>query len=616
MNDILHLQDHLLQQGAFKQRLRLSALLILLLLLLLVLRYFYLQIIEYELYRTESDRNRIQLQALAPNRGLIFDRGNRLLAENQPGFVLSLVPGKVPNVGQTLEELRELLPISERDVEKYRQRASRQRPSDTVPLRFRLSEVERALLAVNRYRWPGVFVEAQLVRHYPQAQVFSHALGYVSRISEQDEARIDESSYRGIYHIGKIGLERQYEELLRGTAGSRSVESSARGEVLRELDRNPPQPGAELTLHLDSRLQQVAYEALGERRGAVVALDPFSGGVLALVSTPGFDTNLFVNGVSNAVYQALRESPDLPLYNRAVQGQYPPGSTVKPVFALAGLHHGAITPTSTINDPGWYVLPGQKRRYRDWTLRVRGGGHGAQVDLFQAIAESCDVYFYDLAHKLGIDRIHDFSRPFGFGELTGIDTTYELGGVMPSRQWKETTRGQPWFPGETLNVGIGQGQMLATPLQLAMVTAIIATRGLRYPPRLLHKVNGEAIAPPTPQRIAVKPADWDLIHEAMKAVFHSPQGTAYRSGLEAGYVMAGKSGTAQVVGIAQDQRYDAEAISERHRDHGWFIAFAPFDRPRIAVSVIVENGGGGSSVAAPVARRVMDRYLLPDRVSG
>ena len=616
MNDTLHLQDHLLQQGNFQQRLRLSVLLILVLLLVLVLRYFYLQVIEYELYRTESDRNRIQLQALPPNRGLIFDRGNRLLAENQPGFVLSLVPGKVPNFGQTLEELRELLPVTDRDVEKYELRASRQRPSDTVPLRFRLSEVERALLAVNRYRWPGVFVEAQLVRHYPQAQMFSHALGYVSRISEQDEARIDESNYRGIYHIGKIGLERQYEELLRGTAGSRSVESSARGEVLRELDRNPPQPGAELTLHLDSRLQQVAYEALGDRRGAVVALDPFSGGVLALVSTPGFDTNLFVNGVSNTVYQALRESPELPLYNRAVQGQYPPGSTVKPVFALAGLHHGAITPTSTINDPGWYVLPGQKRRYRDWTLRVRGGGHGPQVDLFQAIAESCDVYFYDLAHKLGIDRIHDFSRPFGFGELTGIDTTYELGGVMPSRQWKETTRGQPWFPGETLNVGIGQGQMLATPLQLAVVTATIATRGLRYPPRLLHKVNGEAIAPPTPQRIAVKPADWDLIHEAMKAVLHSPQGTAYRSGLEAGYVMAGKSGTAQVVGIAQDQRYDAEAISERHRDHGWFIAFAPFDKPRIAVSVIVENGGGGSSVAAPVARQVMDRYLLPDRVSG
>ncbi len=616
MNDTLHLQDHLLQQGTFQQRLRLSVLLILVLLLVLVLRYFYLQVIEYELYRTESDRNRIQLQALPPNRGLIFDRGNRLLAENQPGFVLSLVPGKVPNFGQTLEELRELLPITDRDVEKYELRASRQRPSDTVPLRFRLSEVERALLAVNRYRWPGVFVEAQLVRHYPRAQMFSHALGYVSRISEQDEARIDESNYRGIYHIGKIGLERQYEELLRGTAGSRSVESSARGEVLRELDRNPPQPGAELTLHLDSRLQQVAYEALGDRRGAVVALDPFSGGVLALVSTPGFDTNLFVNGVSNTVYQALRESPELPLYNRAVQGQYPPGSTVKPVFALAGLHHGTITPTSTINDPGWYVLPGQKRRYRDWTLRVRGGGHGAQVDLFQAIAESCDVYFYDLAHKLGIDRIHDFSRPFGFGELTGIDTTYELGGVMPSRQWKETTRGQPWFPGETLNVGIGQGQMLATPLQLAVVTATIATRGLRYPPRLLHKVNGEAIAPPTPQRIAVKPADWDLIHEAMKAVLHSPQGTAYRSGLEAGYVMAGKSGTAQVVGIAQDQRYDAEAISERHRDHGWFIAFAPFDKPRIAVSVIVENGGGGSSVAAPVARQVMDRYLLPDRVSG
>lgn len=609
------LKDHQLEASVFQVRLGLGAALMSLLLVLLLIRFFNLQIIDYDLYRTESDRNRIQLQALPPNRGLIFDRNNFLLAENRPSYVLSLVPGQVPDLGRTLRDLQELLAISDAEVDKFRQRAALQPPHDEVPLRFRLSEKERAQLAVNRFRWPGVVVGAQLIRHYPQAELFSHALGYVSRINKQEQAIIDEVSYRGTHHIGKIGLEKQYEHILLGRVGSRSVEVSVWGEAVRELERNSPKPGADLTLFLDSRVQRTAFQALGERRGAVVALDPFSGGVLALVSTPGFDTNLFVNGVSTSDYLALRDSPDLPLYNRAIQGQYPPGSTIKPVFALAGLEYGVITPESTVSDPGWYVLPGQKRRYRDWTLRVRGGGHGSQVNLHQAIEESCDVYFYDLAHRLGIDRIHQFSAPFGLGEVTGVDTTYERKGVLPSSEWKQTTRQEVWYPGETLNVGIGQGHLLMTPVQLAVTTAIIATRGLRYKPRLLHKINGETSAAVEPERVELEQEYWTLIHEAMKAVFHGPKGTARGSARGVEYVMAGKSGTAQVVGIAQGQQYDEAALSERHRDHGLFIAFAPFERPAIAVAVVVENSGGGSSVAAPIARKVMDSYLLKDRVS-
>jgi penicillin-binding protein 2 len=502
-----------------------------------------------------------------------------------------------------------MITLPESDLEKFTTRAKRRRPYERVPLHFRLSEAERALLAVNRYRLPGVEVEAQLVRHYPQGALFSHALGYVGRINEEELAALDEVDYRGTNHVGKIGLEMYYEDLLHGDVGYQNVETNALGRVLRVLERTDPIPGADLTLSLDTAVQRVAYEALAGRRGAVVAMDPRNGELLALVSAPGFDSNLFVNGISADDYRGLREWPDLPLFNRAVQGQYPPGSTVKPIIGLGGLELGVVTPEDTIRDPGWYVLPGEERRFRDWTLRVRDTGHGNAVDLHQAIEESCDVYFYDLANRMGIDSIHDFSQPFGLGAVTGLDITHERRGILPSREWKRRNRSEVWFPGETLNVGIGQGYMLATPLQLAAATSVLASRGLQYRPRLLRAVNAENVQAPQTGLLEAEDSNWEIIHEAMRAVFHGERGSARAVGRGSMVIMAGKSGTAQVVSIAQDEEYDEEGIAERHRDHGLFIAFAPYEEPTIAVAVVVENGGGGSTVAAPIARQVIEQFL-------
>ncbi len=580
------------------------------LMIVLMARYFSLQITEYETYRTESDRNRVQLQSLPPKRGLIYDRNGVLLAENRPSFVLSLVLERVPDLEQTLEALGEIVEISDSDREKFETRSRRRRPYEAVPLHFRLSEQERALLAVNRYRLPGVVVDAQLIRHYPQGELFSHALGYVGRINEEEQRQLDEVNYRGTNHIGKIGIEKYYEDLLHGNVGYQNVETNALGRVLRVLERTDPVPGSDLTLSLDVRVQEAAYAALEGRRGAVVAMDPRNGELLALVSAPGFDSNLFVNGISARDYSALRDSPNLPLFNRAVQGQYPPGSTVKPIFGLAGLEYGLITPETTIRDPGWYRLPGEERRFRDWTLRIRGTGHGSEVDLHQAIEESCDVYFYDLAHRMGIDRLHEFTEPFGLGSATGLDTTNERGGILPSSDWKRRARGEVWFPGETLNVGIGQGYMLATPVQLAVATSVLASRGLQFTPHLLRAVNGEPSAWAPATIVEAEETNWQVIHEAMHAVFHGARGSARAVGRGSAFTMAGKSGTAQVVGIAQDAEYDEEALEERYRDHGLFVAFAPYEAPAIAVAVVVENGGGGSTVAAPIAREVIERYLM------
>jgi penicillin-binding protein 2 len=583
---------------------------LLVLLTILLVRYFSLQILDYDIYRTESDRNRLQLQSLPPKRGLIFDRNGVLLAENQPSYVLSLVVERVPELDATLELLSGMVSMSASDVEKFLARSQRRRPYEAVPLHFRLSEKESALLAVNRYRLPGVEVEAQLIRHYPQGELFSHVLGYVGRINEREEAAIDEVRYRGTNHIGKIGIEKYYEDTLLGQVGYQNVETNALGRVLRVLERTDPTPGADIVLSLDSAVQRAAYTALNGRRGAVVAMDPNNGEVLALVSAPGFDTNLFVNGISAKDYAVLRDSTDLPLFNRAVLGQYPPGSTIKPVLGLAGLEYELIDADFTIRDPGWYVLQGEKRRFRDWTLKVKGGGHGPAVNLHQAIEESCDVYFYDLAHRLGIDRIAEFSAPFGLGQPTGLDITHERVGILPSRQWKRAARHEVWYPGETLNVGIGQGHMLATPLQLAAMTSILASRGVRYQPRLLLARAGEQDVPGPALLVEVHDENWNLVREAMRDVFHGRRGSARAVGRGSLVTMAGKSGTAQVVGIAQDAEYDAEGLQERHRDHSLFIAFAPYEDPVIVVAVVVENGGGGSTVAAPIARAVMEQYLL------
>jgi len=580
-----------------------------LLLAILLARYFTLQIVEYDAYRTESDRNRVQLQSIPPKRGLIFDRDGELLAENRPSYVLSLVLERVPDLEATLRMLGELVPLAESELDKFRARARRRRPYEAVPLHFRLSEEERALLAVNRYQLPGVVVDAQLVRSYPHGELFSHVLGYVGRINEREQAVLDEARYRGTNHIGKTGIEKFYEDLLHGEVGYQNVETNALGRVLRVLERTDPVPGADLTLSLDSGVQRVAYDSLAGKRGAAVAMDPRNGEVLALVSAPGFDSNLFVNGIGSADYAALRDSSDLPLFNRALQGQYPPGSTVKPVIALAGLEYGVIDADHTVNDPGWYVLPGGERRFRDWTLKVKGTGHGDAVDLHQAIEESCDVYFYDLAHRMGIDRISTFAARFGLGRVSGLDTTYESAGILPSREWKRRSRGKVWFPGETLNVGIGQGDMLATPVQLAVMTSILATRGVHHAPRLLRAFGGVEPEPRDALPVEADGGNWEKIHAAMRDVLHGNRGSARAVGRRASVTMAGKSGTAQVVSIAQDGEYDVEELEERHRDHGLFIAFAPFEDPEIAVAVIVENGGSGGTVAAPIAGKIIEQYL-------
>ena len=602
------LKDTFSENRIYIRRVLVALVIVLLLTGLLIARYIQLQISEHDIYTTQSERNRVHARSIAPKRGLIFDRNGVLLAENQPAYTLTVVSERVANMSETLTLLQSILDISDADIKKFLARQKSHRPFEAAPLRFRLSEEEIALIAVNRYRLPGVGVEAQLARNYPMKNLFAHVLGYVGRINEKEQQEVDPQNYSGTHHIGKIGLEKYYEEILHGEVGYENVETDARGKVLRVLERTDPVPGKDLTLYIDSYVQKVAYEALGEQRGSVVAIDPVTGGVIAIVSTPGFDPNLFVSGISNKAYSALRDSIDLPLFDRSLQGQYPPASTVKPIIGLAGLNAGTITPETTVYDPGWYRLPNDERFYRDWKRQ----GHGAKIDLRQAVIESCDTYFYHLAYNLGIDEIHAFLSQFGLGEPTGIDLTSERKGLLPSKEWKRSTRRGGWFHGETLSVGIGQGYMLATPIQLAVATATIASRGLHIQPRVLQSAEGLSLPP---QRKLVVDVDdenhWQVIAEAMHAVVHSSKGTAKRISAGASYEMAGKTGTAQVVGIKQGEKYDAELLKERNRDHALYIGYAPYENPQIAVAVVVENGEHGSSTAAPIARKVFDAYLLP-----
>lgn len=609
MPERLTLKDFSREVRLFGGRLLVAALFVALGFGALAYRYYDLQINHYEVYRTASDRNRVQLQPIAPRRGLIYDRNGVLLAQNLPTYSLNLVVERVENLDATIALLSDLVAIDEDDVAKFRRRMRERRPFQPVPLRMRLTEQEIAYVAVNRPRLPGVSVDAELVRHYPHGDLFSHAIGYVGRINEQELERLDPVNYSDTHYIGKLGVERFYEDQLHGTVGYQNVETNARGRVLRVLERGDPVPGEDLFLHLDANVQQVAHDALAGRRGVVVAIDIKSGGVLALVSTPGFDPNLFVTGISSKDYGALRDSPDMPLYNRALQGQYPPASTIKPLYALAGLHYGVVTPHTRVWDPGHFQLPNDSRAYRDW----KRGGHG-WVDLKLAVAQSCDVYYYDLAHKLGIDRLHDFAVQFGLGHPTNIDNTHERGGIMPSRQWKRETKGVAWYPGETLSAGIGQGYTLATPLQMAVFTAVIANRGVRHEPRMVMRVGEHEIAAPELPRIAISSeAHWDVVIDSMREVIHGARGTGKIINKDLRYEIAGKTGTAQVVGYAQGVKYDASKVRERLRDHALFVGFAPVADPQVAVAVIVENGEFGSSTASPVARQVMDAWLLgPD----
>ncbi|HEY3698401.1 MAG TPA: penicillin-binding protein 2 [Spongiibacteraceae bacterium] len=608
MAERVALKDPYSEVRIFTARIVAAAVMVILLFGVLAYRYYDLQINQYEKYRTESDRNRVQLQPLSPKRGLIYDRNGVVLADNAPSYSLTITKEQVKDLNKTLALVRSLVPVDDDDVDKFMDRLEDRYPYQSVPLKFRLTEEEIAVLAINRYRLPGVEVEAEFVRSYPHGELLAHALGYVGRISEKELKALSGEqiqNYSGTHYMGKIGVERYYEDALHGKVGYQNVETNARGRVLRVLERSEPKSGEDIELYLDAKLQRVAQEAFGDNRGAAVAIDPKTGGILALVSTPSFDPNLFVTGISGPAYSALRDSPDMPLYNRALQGTYPPGSTMKPFYALAGLFYGAITPTTRIFDPGWYQLPDDSRFYRDW----RKGGHGS-MDVKDAIAQSCDVYFYDLAHKLNIDKLHDFAIQFGFGATTGIDNTYERSGVMPSREWKRKTMKQVWFPGETLSAGIGQGYVLATPLQLAVATATIANRGERFEPRLVKSVGGHAIPVPEAKHVELPRAIWDTVIEGMQEVVHGERGTAKVVGKDLAYHMAGKTGTAQVVGYAQGIKYDASQVAKRKRDHALFIAFAPVEDPKIAIAVLVENGEHGASAAAPIARKIADMYLL------
>ena len=596
----------------FRVRSLLAGLLIVALTGLLMGRLVYLQVVQHEVYSTRSEKNRVRVEPLPPTRGLIQDRNGVLLAENRPTYNLTLTRERVEDLDSTLDLLEALLELSREEAEAFRLRSrQRQRPFQPALLMSDLDEAQIARLAVNRHRLPGIEVEAQLLRYYPDANITAHALGYVGRINAEEMKTLDLGRYAGTHFIGKTGVERFYEDVLHGQAGLRKVETNARGRVLRELGRTDPVPGQDLTLTLDMKLQTLAYELLDGRRGSIVAIAPATGEILAMVSAPGFDSNQFVTGIDFASYRALQEDLDLPLFNRAIRGQYPPGSTIKPFLAMAGLAEGVITPERTINDPGFYQLPNDSRRYRNW-LRW---GHG-RVDMERSIAVSNNTYYYSLAHDLGIDRLHDQMSGFGFGQRVGHDVFGESAALMPSRDWKRGRFGQPWYPGETLSVGIGQGYWQVTPLQLATATAVLANRGEWVKPRLASRIGGESVGLALPDTLPALHIDndhwWDRVFSGMEKVLTGHEGTARRTGVGLEYRMGGKSGTAQVFSLGQDQRYNADELAERLRDHALFMAFAPLDDPQIAVAVIVENAGGGSTHAAHLARAMTDAWLLEE----
>jgi penicillin-binding protein 2 len=605
-------KDTAAERRLFQRRTLVVLIFVMLMLSGLIARMYQLQIVEHDIYTTLSDKNRVQVQSVPPPRGLIYDRNHVLLAENRPVFSVTLVPERVNGMKDTLAQLRQLLDVSDEDMERFRRRLQEpRRPFQEIPLSYELSEQEIARLAVHRHELPGVEVKAELVRYYPHSILTSHSLGFVGRINREELQRIDPVNYAGTNYIGKSGVERFYEKVLHGKVGYQHVETNARGRTLRVLERENPVPGEDLQLHMDLRLQKRAYELLDGRRGAIVAIEPSTGGILALASVPGFDTNQFVTGISVKDYRALNEDHDNPLFNRALRGQYPPGSTIKPMLAIAALDSGTVDRNYKVWDPGYFQLTKGGRRYRDW----KRSGHG-WVDMMDAVSESCDVYFYDIAVKMGVDTIYHYLSRFGFGEDATLDVTAALNGLLPSPEWKRAARNKPWYPGDTVNMGIGQGFMLATPLQLATATAVIANRGKWVEPRLLMGIDGDTpvekyLPPHTHKSIKLKnPDNWEFVINTMEEVMQGRHGTARAAGRDAPYRMAGKSGTAQVFSLAEDEEYDADEIRERLRDHALFIGFAPADDPKIAVAAIVENGGGGSSTAAPVVRAMFDAWLL------
>ena len=608
MSQPIRLKDHEKDARLVRSRVVVGAIVVVALICALIARLYYLQVVQYEYHSTLSENNRVHVQPIPPTRGLIFDRNGVVIADNRPSFSLSMTRERSGDWQQVLDVIVEVLQLTPEDRALFEKRMRQgRRPFEPVPILFELTEEHIARIAVNQFRLPGVEVVAQLVRHYPQGAHFAHSVGYMGRINEKELKTLDPVNYSGTHHIGKTGIERFYEAELHGQVGYEEVETNARGRVLRVLKRTDPIPGKDIVLSLDIKLQEAAEEALAGRRGAVVALNPNTGEVLAMVSQPSFDPNLFVTGISFKAYAELRDSIDRPLFNRILRGLYPPGSTIKPAVAIAGLDSGVITGASRVYDPGYYMLPNYDHKYRNWNRS--GDGY---VDLDTAIMRSNDTYFYDLAHKLGIDRLSSYMNQFGIGQKVSLDMFEESAGLMPSREWKRATRRQAWFPGETLILGIGQGYMQSTPLQLAQATALIASKGKWIRPHLAKTIEGVPPVDPNPMPDIVlrDPSNWAKVTHGMQQVVHGARGTARVAGVGAQYLIAGKSGTAQVVAIKQGEKYDRSKVQERHRDHALFVGFAPADNPQIAVSVMIENGEAGSRVASPVVRKVMDAWLL------
>ncbi len=620
----VRIKDHWSEQRMFLRRSVAAGVLILPLVIALIVKLVQLQVVRHEYYAELSQGNRVRIEPLPPNRGLIFDRNGEVLAENLPAYQLELTAEQVPDLDAALNGLMTLDLVEQEDIGRLKSLVRSRQSFEGVPIRLQLTDEEVARFAVRRYEFPGVDIRTRLTRHYPLGEVAVHALGYVSAISEQDLTRIDKSEYAGTTLIGKVGVESSFEAELHGAPGFRQVLVNAQGRpvegeaaIRADLASRPAVSGLDLIVSLDVRAQRAAEGALQGVRGAVVAIDPNNGDVLAFASTPGFDPNRFARGLTTAEYRALQDDLDRPMFNRALRGTYPPGSTIKPVVALAALDYQALDPAKARFCRGFFTLPGSRHRYRDW----KPEGHG-WVNLHESIAQSCDTYFYNVAQILGIDRLSTFLGRFGFGRATGIDVEGEKEGLVPSREWKQKAFSQPgervWFPGDTVIIGIGQGYILATPLQLAHMASIIANRGRAFEPRFVTALRdprtGELrrLAPqPSPPVDVADAGLWQRIIDGMVGVTSPPRGTARGSAAGAPYSIAGKTGTAQVFSVGQAERYDEKEIAERLRDHALFVAFAPAEAPRIALSVLVENGRSGSGTAAPVARKILDAYLLP-----
>lgn len=611
------IRDHSAEANLFARRAFVGFVFVLGLVAVLITNLYNIQVKDHQDYQTRSNDNRIKVIPIAPNRGLIYDRNGVLLAENKPVYNLEVIPEDVDNLEESLEQVSQLIAITEQEKQDFLKDIKNTRRFKSQVLKARLDEADVATFSVNQHKFPGFSIEARLARYYPYGDTLTHALGYVAKLNRKELNKLEQeqqaTNYRATHDIGKLGIEKYYEQLLHGQVGSQRVEVNNRGRVIRTLSMLPPQPGSDLVLTLDIGLQQIAQHALKDMRGAVVVMDAKDGGILALYSNPSYDPNLFVHGISSKNYKALL-NPDRPLINRATQGRYAPASTIKPHMAILALEENMVTEGTTMWDPGFFEIRNVEHKWRDW----KRWGHG-HVDVYKAIEESCDTYFYDTAYRLGITKISNFMANFGFGDLSGIDIHEETTAILPSKEWKENRFKESWWPGDTISVGIGQGYWTATPIQIANATNILVNKGINHPPHLAQvakkeddvtQINNEE----KPPVVLNNPDNWRIAIDAMHNTVTKVTGTAHKAFKGVNYDPAGKTGTAQVVSIAQGEKYDAESLKERQRDNAIYVGFAPYNNPQIVVSIVVENNGGGSTVGAPIARQLMDYYFAANPV--